>query len=101
MTVDDVPRIFKDIDPKVQIIDLQMNDMGPEGAALIAEKLKTNSTITELDLSGKRSKSHSSKDNEIGNEGATALADMLKTNSTLQILDLDSKFNNNNSSKSK
>jgi len=52
--------------------------VSPEGAALLAGALKTNSMLASLRLSGTRT----------GNPGAEALAKVLKTNTSLRDLDL-------------
>ncbi|KAL1503443.1 hypothetical protein AB1Y20_011931 [Prymnesium parvum] len=60
-------------------LGLQMNSIGAEGAAHIAEALKINKTLTSLDL----------YKNDIGAEGAAHIAEALKTNETLTSLGLD------------
>ncbi|KAF9536772.1 hypothetical protein EC957_009735, partial [Mortierella hygrophila] len=59
-------------------LDLRGNSIGSDGAKALAEALKTNSILTTLDLGG----------NSIGSDGAKALAEALKTNSTLTTLNL-------------
>ncbi|KAG0014464.1 hypothetical protein BGZ82_001746 [Podila clonocystis] len=59
-------------------LDLEGNSIGENRAQALAEALKTNSTLTTLNLSS----------NAIGENGAQALAEALKTNSTLTTLDL-------------
>ncbi|KAL1520434.1 hypothetical protein AB1Y20_022017 [Prymnesium parvum] len=59
-------------------LDLAANDIGAEGAAHIAEALKTNTTLTSLHLYG----------NKIEAEGAAHIAEALKTNATLTSLHL-------------
>ncbi|KFH63132.1 hypothetical protein MVEG_11169 [Podila verticillata NRRL 6337] len=59
-------------------LDLHSNSIGDNGAAALSEALKTNSTLTTLDLRG----------NSIGDNGAQALGEALKTNSTLATLHL-------------
>ncbi|KAG0375797.1 hypothetical protein BGX24_008647 [Mortierella sp. AD032] len=59
-------------------LDLKHNSIGDNGAKTLAEALKTNSTLTTLYLQG----------NSIGDSGAQALAEALKSNSTLNTLDL-------------
>lgn len=49
------------------------NPLGENGAIAIAEMLKENTTVTDLDLSN----------NEIGDNGAIAIAEMLKDNITI------------------
>ncbi|MDG1436730.1 MAG: hypothetical protein P8P83_02965 [Rickettsiaceae bacterium] len=65
---------------RAQITKLVLGSKGisTEGAALLAEALKTNNTLTYLDL----------RVNRIGAEGAALLAEALKTNTTLKILKL-------------
>ncbi|KAF9924507.1 hypothetical protein BGZ67_009215 [Mortierella alpina] len=59
-------------------LDLRDNSIGPDGAKALAEALMTNSTVATLDL----------RDNSIGPDGAKALAEALKTNSTVANLNL-------------
>ncbi|KAF9536368.1 hypothetical protein EC957_011235, partial [Mortierella hygrophila] len=59
-------------------LDLAYNSIGPNGAQVLSEALKTNRTLINLDLSS----------NSIGSDGAKALAEALKTNKTLTTLDL-------------
>ncbi|KAF9386242.1 hypothetical protein CPB97_003924, partial [Podila verticillata] len=54
-------------------LSLESNSIGDNGAHTLAEALKTNSTLTTLSLG----------DNSIGFNGAQALSGALKTNSTL------------------
>ncbi|EGD72510.1 hypothetical protein PTSG_11604 [Salpingoeca rosetta] len=58
--------------------DLLRTSVGPDGAKGLAEVLKHNTTLSELNLI----------DNAIGDEGAVAFANMLQLNSTLTTLDL-------------
>jgi hypothetical protein len=51
----------------------QINDIGDEGAIVIAEALKVNAVLTELKLWG----------SSIGPEGAIAIAEALKVNAVL------------------
>ncbi|KAF9944994.1 hypothetical protein BGZ72_001783, partial [Mortierella alpina] len=60
------------------ILDLRGNSIGDNGALALSEALKINSTLTTLDL----------WNNSIGDNGAQALSEALKTNSTLTTLDL-------------
>ena len=57
-------------------LDWSFNGIGDVGAAALAEALGRNSSLTELDLSR----------NEIGDMGAAALAEAIKTNSALKVL---------------
>ena len=61
-------------------LDLFDNDIGEAGAAGLAEALKSNTTLTVLELSS----------NGIGNAGAAGLAEALKSNTTLTVLELSS-----------
>src|ERR1700729_2356055 len=54
-------------------IDLADNEIGTEGAKVIADVLKVNHTITYIDLTN----------NEIGTEGAKVIAGVLKVNNTI------------------
>ena len=59
-------------------LDLSRNDISDAGAAALAEAIKTNSTVKVLNLSKIG----------IGEAGAAALAEAIKTNSTVTELDL-------------
>ncbi|KAG9061040.1 hypothetical protein KI688_007669 [Linnemannia hyalina] len=59
-------------------LDLFGNSIGRDGAQALSEALKTNSTLTTLDL----------KNSRIGSDGAQALFEALKTNTTLTTLNL-------------
>ena len=74
--------------------------IGPAGAKAISVALKTNTTVTSLNLSGyqveqilESEKVRLNKgeltDNKIGCFGVTVLGEALKTNSTLTSLQLD------------
>ncbi|KAG0349324.1 hypothetical protein BG005_011034, partial [Podila minutissima] len=60
-------------------LNLELNSIGDNGAQALAEALKTNLTLTILNL----------RHNSIGHNGAQALAEALKTNSTLTTLNLE------------
>jgi len=66
----------------ITTLDLSYNDIGHEGAKALAEALKNNTTITTLDLVG----------NPIGDEGPKALAEALETNMTITKLDITTVF---------
>ena len=57
-----------------------MNSIGDNGAVALSEALKTNLTLTSLEL----------RNNKIGDNGAVALSEALKINPTLTTLDLHS-----------
>ncbi|KAG0196550.1 hypothetical protein BGX28_009996, partial [Mortierella sp. GBA30] len=59
-------------------LDLSSNSIGENGAIALSEALKTNSTLTTLHL----------KRNSIGDNGAVALSEALNTNSTVTTLNL-------------
>ncbi|OHE72562.1 MAG: hypothetical protein A2007_06040 [Verrucomicrobia bacterium GWC2_42_7] len=59
-------------------LNLTANGIGGVGARALADALKTNTSLTKLNLTG----------NKIGDVGAGALADVLRTNSTLIELNL-------------
>jgi len=59
-------------------INLSGNKIGSEGTRALAEALKTNTTLTSIDLN----------ENPISAKGAQALAEALKTNITLTSIDL-------------
>ena len=61
-------------------LDLSRNFIGDSGAAGLAEALKSNTTLTVLNMSN----------NDIGDAGAAGLAEALKSNTTLTDLDLSS-----------
>ncbi|KAF9962085.1 hypothetical protein BGZ72_010691 [Mortierella alpina] len=63
-------------------LDLQSNSVGDIGAQALSEALQTNSTLTTLALNN----------NNIGDNGAQALAYALKTNKTLTTLSLEGNF---------
>ncbi|KAG0247462.1 hypothetical protein BG011_001448, partial [Mortierella polycephala] len=58
------------------ILDLYGNSIGYDGAQALAKALMTNKTLTTLDL----------KDNRIGDNGVQALSEALETNKTLTTL---------------
>ena len=58
---------------QVAKLNLDANQLGPEGGAKLAEALQTNTTLTKLDL----------MDNQLGPEGGAKLAEALKTNTSL------------------
>ena len=60
----------------LQQLDVSINSFGNGGATALAEMLKENRTLQQLNVSF----------NSIGNGGATALAEMLRENRTLQQL---------------
>jgi hypothetical protein len=62
----------------ITTLDLSHNTIDDEGARALADALKTNTTISTLDL----------RDNDIGDQGARTLSDALKTNTTISTLDL-------------
>ena len=80
------------------------NDIGAEGATQISETLKTNTTLTSLDLLGDDKDNNKQvnvlkwktnpikqwTDNRIGEEGAKKICESLKTNTTLASLNLTS-----------
>ena len=74
------------------------NDIGDTGVTSLSEALKLNTTLTELNLSGKDKRKKTQKtsintslfsflctttDNNIGERGATSLSEVLKSNTTL------------------
>ena len=59
-------------------LDLSVNNFGAEGVAALAAALRTNTTLTKLDLSV----------NNLGAEGVAALAAALRTNTPLTELNL-------------
>ena len=62
----------------LQQLDVSRNSIGDEGATALVEVLKANRTLQQLDI----------RINSVGIGGATALAEMLKENKTLQYLDI-------------
>ncbi len=59
-------------------IDLKWNNIGSEGAKVLAEVLKSNNSIASINLSG----------NGIGSEGAKVLAEALKSNHSITSINL-------------
>ena len=80
------------------------NDIGESGATSLSEVLKSNTTLTKLNLSCEDKRRHTkgihqqftlsflfiSTDNSIGDTGASSLSEALKSNTTLTKLDLRS-----------
>ena len=82
-----------------------MNNIGDEGAKALAEALKVNQSLQDLNLSCRKNDTyylislysffepstghHTFVDNNIGSEGAKTLAEALKVNQSLQNLNLD------------
>ena len=73
------------------------NWIGETGMKSLSESLKTNTTLTKLDLSCKHTQKalkcsfffHSLyTGNDVGNRGATSLSDALSVNTTLTHLDI-------------
>ena len=88
------------------MIDIQF---GSDGAKSIVEALKTNTSLTSLDLEGETTEKTREKEkrhkhdqiksphttitgNNIGVEGAQSIGEALKTNTPLTSLDLTSKI---------
>ena len=65
------------INTTLRELNLSKNFISDEGGKALAEALKINTTLTKLNLSK----------NSIGNQGASAIAEALKTNTTLTTLD--------------
>ena len=80
------------------------NNIGETGATSLSDALKSNTTLTQLDLSREDKRNNTngihqqstlsilnkSTENRIGEAGATSLSDALKSNTTLTKLDLRS-----------
>jgi hypothetical protein len=66
------------LNPKLEVLDLRNNRIGPEGAEAIARLLETNKGLIKLDL----------RWNEIGSAGANALLAAFRVNRSLKQLDL-------------
>lgn len=64
--------------PTLERVIVDENRIGTEGAAAIANALRSNTSLESLSL----------RNNEIGSQGAAALSDALQHNSTLRRLDL-------------
>ena len=80
------------------------NGIGETGAKSLSESLKSNTTLTKLDLRGKDKRNKTQKrhpstihsflflntstDNEIGDTGVKSLSESLKSNTTLTKLNL-------------
>jgi Ran GTPase-activating protein (RanGAP) involved in mRNA processing and transport len=67
------------VNTSVTTIDIGHNTIGDEGASALADALIVNTSLTSIDL----------RKNEIGNEGAATLADALKVNTSVTDIDLD------------
>jgi hypothetical protein len=63
---------------RVAVLDLSQNAIGDSGVSVLAEALKTNTSVTKINL----------YENEIGDSGAVALAVALKTNTSVTKIDL-------------
>ena len=59
-------------------VDLSSNKLGSEGGKAIAEALKVNNTLTNINLSG----------NKLGSEAGKVIGEALKVNSTIVEIDL-------------
>ena len=87
-----------------------VNDIGERGAASLSEILKSNTSLTKLDLGGGYQRNNTkvvppfffffihikSTDNIIGERGAASMSDALKSNTTLTELDLSCEDKRNN-----
>jgi hypothetical protein len=60
-------------------INLSLNEIGVEGASMLADALKVNTSVNTIDLSL----------NRIGNEVASSFANALKVNTSVTKIDLD------------
>ena len=80
------------------LIKSTVNDIGYTGATSLSDALKSNTTLTKLDLSGEHERNNTQMasishplfftpinrtGNKIGERGATSLSDALKSNTTL------------------
>ena len=87
------------------------NKIGDIGTTSLSDALKSNITLTRLELRGEYKRnntqmkpikqstlfySHQSTDNFIGDTGATSISDALKTNTTLTELSLTCRYKRNN-----
>ena len=63
-------------DPDLTTLELKNANIRAEGAGMLAQALKANSTLKYLDLKG----------NNLGDEGVHLVAEALKNNSTLAFL---------------
>jgi len=68
--------------PNIKILNLSDNSIDAEGAILLANFLKTNTTITEVNL----------RNNHIHDSGLVAIANALHHNATLESLDVSYDF---------
>jgi len=64
-------------------LNLSFNYIGPTGAEALAEALKSNKTVTSLNL----------ENNNIGDKGAKAIADLLAKNQTLKSINIGCNYN--------
>ena len=65
-------------DPELTTLELKNANLRSEGAGLLAQALKSNSTLKYMELKG----------NNLGDEGVQLIAEALKNNSTLEFLGL-------------
>eukprot|EP00808_Paulinella_micropora_P012758 g20367.t1 len=64
------------VNKSITALNLNLNNIGPDGAAAIGKALEVNKTLVEFDI----------RSNNIGPAGAEAIANMLNENKTLQTL---------------
>jgi Ran GTPase-activating protein (RanGAP) involved in mRNA processing and transport len=62
----------------IRSVDLTRTHIDDEGAVALADALKANTSVTNMNLGG----------NKIGDEGASALADAIEANTSLTNIDL-------------
>ena len=72
---------------------IECNTIGNTGAASIAAELKTNVTLTTLDIGNKWNINPIIGANNIEEKGAASIAEVLKTNTTLTTLDIGININ--------
>lgn len=75
-----------DINDSIVHLSLKSNDIGPDGLSKLLHALKSNITLTSLDLSGISGINR----NHLGVQGCTAMSEMLKQNRTIYALDISS-----------
>eukprot|EP00767_Chilomastix_cuspidata_P003426 gnl/Chilomastix_cuspidata/3549.p1 GENE.gnl/Chilomastix_cuspidata/3549~~gnl/Chilomastix_cuspidata/3549.p1 ORF type:complete len:766 (+),score=398.43 gnl/Chilomastix_cuspidata/3549:37-2298(+) len=71
--------------PHISTLNLGANDIGMEGAMALSEELKTNRSLTQLELGTVNASMH---DNYIDSEGVAAISLALRENRTLRYLGL-------------
>ena len=75
-------RVLASLPAELQVLTLQGSNMSNEHAQVLAETLKSNSTVTEVDLFN----------NDFDDEGGVAIAEALQTNRTMASLNISGNY---------